>query len=507
VSAAGLLALVNAGLGQAKASPPRLAAAFFGLCLLMPVIRLVSEALIIRMAADVTFNLRLTICQRILLTPLRKLEEIGVSRLMASLTEDIFAISTTLSTIPLLCINAAVVASCLIYLAWLSLPIFGLVMIFTVLGIIAYNKAVVRGERYQRLARENWDSLIRYFQTLMGGIKELRLHRPRLRAYYGSFELAAANSRRFNRRSMMVFTAAAHSLEMLVFLLIGLLIFILPKVVALEVETMASACLTILYMLSHIAILINSFPSLSRASIAVAKLEKLSLSPCKQPAEGNASDLPNPVWKRLDLVNISHAYRQEKGDGEFTLGPLNLSFFPGEMVFVTGGNGSGKTTMIKLMTGLYAPDTGTILLDGRPITEENRDDYRQLFSVVFYDFFLFEELFGLRTNNHLAKVEDYLAKLQLDQKVEIRDGRFSTIDLSQGQRRRLALLTSYLENRPICVFDEWAADQDPTFRDLFYRELLPELKSKGKTVIVITHDDRYYQLADRIIKLDYGKAV
>ncbi len=186
---------------------------------------------------------------------------------------------------------------------------------------------------------------------------------------------------------------------------------------------------------------------------------------------------------------------------------MNLSFFPGELVFVTGGNGSGKTTMIKLMTGLYAPDTGTILLDGKPITEENRDDYRQLFSVVFYDFFLFEELFGLSTNNHLSKVGGYLAKLQLDHKVEIRDGKFSTIDLSQGQRRRLALLTSYLENRPICVFDEWAADQDPTFRDLFYHEFLPELKSKGKALIVITHDDRYYQMADRIIRLDYGKVI
>ncbi len=328
VSAAGLLALVNAGLGQANASRPWLAAAFFGLCLLMPAIRMVSEVLIIRVASDVTFNLRLIICQRILSTPLRGLEEIGMPRLMATLTEDIIAISATLSSMPVLCINAAVVASCLIYLAWLSLPVFGLVMIFTVLGTMAYHKGVGRGWLYQRLARENWDSLMKYFQTLTGGIKELRLHRPRLRAYFGSFESAAASSRRFNSLSMMVFTAAAQSMEMLVFILIGLLVFILPKVMTIEVETMASACLTILYMLSPLAALINVFPSLSRASIAVAKLEKLGLSPRQQPVEGDSSYLSDPIWKRLDLVNVTHTYSTGEWRRRIHARPLEFELFP-----------------------------------------------------------------------------------------------------------------------------------------------------------------------------------
>jgi putative ATP-binding cassette transporter len=66
-------------------------------------------------------------------------------------------------------------------------------------------------------------------------------------------------------------------------------------------------------------------------------------------------------------------------------------------------------------------------------------------------------------------------------------------------------MAAYLEDRPVYLFDEWAADQDPLFKEMFYREFLPELKSRGKTVIVITHDDRYFPVADRIIKLENGQ--
>jgi putative ATP-binding cassette transporter len=177
---------------------------------------------------------------------------------------------------------------------------------------------------------------------------------------------------------------------------------------------------------------------------------------------------------------------------------------PGELVFITGGNGSGKTTLAKLLIGLYVPQQGEIRLDGKPITNEHRDNYRQLFSVVFSDFYLFENLLGLSDFNIDTRAQDYLTKLQLDRCVQIKDRTLSTLELSQGQRKRLALLTAYLEDRPIYVFDEWAADQDPQFKEIFYFELLGRLKEAGKTVIVISHDDRYYHVADRVIKLNYG---
>lgn len=98
-----------------------------------------------------------------------------------------------------------------------------------------------------------------------------------------------------------------------------------------------------------------------------------------------------------------------------------------------------------------------------------------------------------------------MRQLNLDNKVQVENGKFSTIVLSQGQGKRLALLTAYLEKRPIYLFDEWASDQDPFFRDVFYEKILLNLKQQGKTVLVISHDDRYFHLADRVIKLDYGK--
>ena len=207
----------------------------------------------------------------------------------------------------------------------------------------------------------------------------------------------------------------------------------------------------------------------------------------------------------MQLKEVTHSYRGEKEDRGFILGKINLSFTAGELVFIVGGNGSGKSTLAKLITGLYIPESGKIILDRQPINDENRDRYRDYFTAVFSDFYLFDRLLGLNEIDERAK--EYLEKLQLDRKVKIVDGVLSTTDLSQGQRKRLALLTAYLEDRSIYLFDEWASDQDPIFKKTFYKELLPELKSKGKTVFVISHDDRYFEVADRIIKLDYGQVV
>jgi putative ATP-binding cassette transporter len=202
-----------------------------------------------------------------------------------------------------------------------------------------------------------------------------------------------------------------------------------------------------------------------------------------------------------------HNYPSEEKDEGFMLGPIDLTLRPGELVFFIGGNGSGKTTLAKLLLGLYAPEAGEIRLDGAVITEENRDHYRQLFTAVFSDFYLFDSLLGIETPQLDEQALGYLKRLQLTQKVQVNDGVLSTTNLSQGQRKRLALLTAYLEDRSIYLFDEWAADQDPLFKQVFYYELLPELKAQGKTVLVISHDDRFYEVGDRIIKLEYGKIV
>jgi putative pyoverdin transport system ATP-binding/permease protein len=195
----------------------------------------------------------------------------------------------------------------------------------------------------------------------------------------------------------------------------------------------------------------------------------------------------------------------DEAERGFLLGPIDLTIHAGEVTFIVGGNGSGKSTLAKVMAGLYPPEAGGIYIDDVLVTENNREWYREHFSSIFHDFYLFEECLGFDRANLDREVEDYLRQLQLDRKVSVNNGVLSTIDLSQGQRKRLALLVSYLEDRPIYLFDEWASDQEPLFRDLFYKQILVKLKQRGKAVIVITHDDRYFDLADRLIKLNYGK--
>jgi putative ATP-binding cassette transporter len=189
------------------------------------------------------------------------------------------------------------------------------------------------------------------------------------------------------------------------------------------------------------------------------------------------------------------------------VGPLDLELRPGELLFVVGGNGSGKTTMAKLLTGLYAPEGGQLLWNGAAVTDQNREAYRNTFSAIFADFHLFENLRGVPSEELTGAVEEYLRLFSLEKKLQIVDGRFSTTSLSTGQRKRLAMLVALLEDRPFYLFDEWAADQDPEFREVFYRKLLPELAARGKGVVVITHDDRFFHLAHRVIKLEYGRLV
>jgi putative ATP-binding cassette transporter len=236
-------------------------------------------------------------------------------------------------------------------------------------------------------------------------------------------------------------------------------------------------------------------------------LERVEQVNAELPIEQTVAAPQATAFESIVLEGVTHRYFREKENDVFTLGPVNLSFRPGELVYLIGGNGSGKTTLAKMLVGLYTPESGRILLNGEEVGEAQRDAYRQHFSVVFSDFFLFDTLLGIRLDNVDRAAHALLEDLQLAHKVKIENGVFSTLELSQGQRKRLALLVSYLEDRPFYLFDEWAADQDPLFKDVFYRRLLPALKAKGKTVVVITHDDRYFHLADRYIKLDFGQVI
>src|SRR5262249_4159750 len=224
-----------------------------------------------------------------------------------------------------------------------------------------------------------------------------------------------------------------------------------------------------------------------------------------EPTTGSAAERidDGPSVQAIEMEGIIHSYHSETDS--FSLGPLDFCFRAGETVFVSGGNGSGKTTFIKLLCGLYVPQSGALRYNGVPVTNENREDYRSQFAVVFSDFFLSETIARTPSPELDTLAARHLKEFRLAHKVQVRNGIFSTTDLSQGQRKRLALVAACLEDKPIYVFDEWAADQDASFRQKFYYEILPELKRRGKTLFVISHDQQYFSQADRLIVLEEGR--
>jgi putative ATP-binding cassette transporter len=503
---AGLLAIISSVIaGKTGLDHP--VYAFIALCVVVPTSRLISQTLFNELTTRAVFETRLESCRKILAAPLRNLEEIGPHRLLATLTDDVATLTTALTQIPLLCLHLGAVVACLVYMGWLSWQVLLIVLGIMTVGAITYNFTMGIARRYFGLLREEMDRMFSHFRSLIHGAKELKLHSRRREAFVASELVPTGHAiRRFTATGNNIFTASAVWGNLLYFVAIGILLFALSGTSLVDARAVSGYTLLLLYIMTPLETIFQLLPSFSRAATAVRKLERLGIDLTNRSTETSGTQPAPPAgWQRLELAEVRYAYAGDVGTESFGIGPLDLIFHAGEVVFITGGNGSGKSTLAKILTGLYVPDAGEILLDGEPITHENREGYRQLFSTVFADYYLFQSLIGIDGLAADETARDYLVRLQLDRKVKVENGVLSTLDLSQGQRKRLALLTAYMEQRPIYLFDEWAADQDPQFKAVFYFEVLPELKARGKTVFVISHDDQYYALADRLIKMKDGQ--
>ena len=480
-------------------------AAFIALCVLILVSRVVAQTMLTRLSQNSISRLLIHLCDRILGAPLRHLEETGTGRLYASLTADVATVGHALNGLPTAFVNAIVLLAASAYLAWLSIPAFLAMLAFLAVGLISYRLPSIAAHRYLRQAREHVDALMRAIDALIGGVKELKIHGPRRQAFMSDILISAdARVREHSIRGFILQSTAGAWGRLLFLIGIGVMVFAWPRFYSVDPDTLMAYVLVILFMAAPLERIMAWIPLMGRARIALRKIEKLRLS--LEEGEGPVDVTPlSASWRRLELQAVGYSYRRESDGHDFHLGPIDLSIGPGELVFIVGGNGSGKTTLAKLLTSLYVPDTGQVLLDGKPVTAANREAFRQMFSVVFADAPVFDGLIGLDRERLDDNADRYLEKLEISHKVRVSEGIFSTTDLSKGQKKRLALLTAYLEDRPIYVLDEWAADQDPEFRRVFYRELLPELKRRGKAVLVITHDDRYFDIADRVVVLSEGR--
>lgn len=467
-----------------------------------------SAIIVMRVGQTAARDLRMELSRRIMSAPLRLLQRLGAPRLMANLTEDIGVLVDAFQMIPYMCINISWVFGCLVYLCWLSWNLFVLVVVIIMLGVAIYRLSTIKAIGPLKAAREQDDALYAHFRGLIQGIKEIKLHRQRQDAFLTDLLYPTAEAcRQGNISAMTVFTLAAALGTATLYFLIGIVIFETSTWENISQEIVTGYTLTLLFMMSPLTAVVSGLPTLSRASIALGKINHVQKELVEQAEDVNgfAPAVVSTHPGSIEFIEVTHRYKRERDERNFTLGPLNLTLQPGEVVFITGGNGSGKSTLGLLLVGLYSPESGQIRLNDEVVCGESLEYYRQQFSVVFSDFYLFESLLGLVKADLDERAQAYLNKLQLDHKVKVENGIFSTIELSQGQRKRLALVTAYLEDRPFYVFDEWAADQDPLFKELFYTTLLADLKARGKTVVVITHDDHYFHLADRCIRLENGQ--
>jgi putative ATP-binding cassette transporter len=507
---AGLIALINAALTNPDIPLPALMGSFIGLCLLTLVTNVISQFLLLRLSQDAILELRLRLSRQILKAPLRRIEEAGVAKLLTALTGDANSLSQSLFSVPMICVNVTTLIACLVYVSWLSKPLLIGLVVFMVLGIISYWLPTQKAMNYMRQARKEMEQLFAHFRSLTEGNKELKLHRTRREEFFEEDLTASAlNMKRLTIYGTSIHVVAESWGRLLYFILIGVILFVMPYFTKVNGPVFTGYILIILFLMGPIGYLLGVIPTFAQAQVALRRLEELGLSlkPEDMPDDAESEEEVAPQWRHLELKGVTHAYRGEHEDSTFTLGPMDINFTPGELVFLVGGNGSGKSTFAKILTGLYIPESGTIELDGEAVTNENREDYRQFFTAVFSDFYLFKRLPGSSMADMDEQAREYLVQLQLDHKVEVKEGIVNTPGLSYGQRKRLALLTAFMEDRPFYVFDEWASDQDPYFKNIFYTQILPELKRRGKTILVISHDDRYYHVADRIIKLDYGQCL
>ncbi|MDF3935148.1 cyclic peptide export ABC transporter [Pseudomonas citronellolis] len=504
-----LLATINYSLHSDGGLQSGLLLGFAALCLLALVGSIVADIGTNYVGQHVIARLRKELGSKIISAPIEQIERYRSHRLIPVLTHDVDTISDFAFAFAPLAVSLSVCLGCLGYLASLSLPMFLTTAVAIVIGSAVQYFARSKGIKGFFEARDEEDELQKHYRAMAEGAKELRISRPRRFQHYserlqGSVERICD----IQVRSINQFVIAKGFGSTLFFIVIGVALAYQALWPSTDKATLSGFILVLLYMKGPLEHLVGNLPIVSRAQVAFRRIAELSQRFSSPEPHLLLKDDGRPALPldSLELRDLHYRYPTEDGGQGFAVGPLNLQLRRGEILFIAGDNGSGKTTLIKLLLGLYVPQQGQLLLNGQPIDDASRDDYRQLFTTIFADYYLFEDL--LKGSAEIpAEANRYLQRLEIADKVILDGHAYSTTDLSTGQRKRLALVQAWLEKRPLLVFDEWAADQDPEFRRIFYTELLPELRAQGKTLIVISHDDRYFDIADRLLRMSGGRVV
>ena len=476
---------------------------------LMVVLDILARYLLTSHTAQIHRDLHFNFAQQILARRLRDIEKIGVARLITIYTEDMAMVGAASLSIAGVGTSIFVVIGCLGYLLWISPGMLVSVLLVIITASFAYK---AMHEHSINLARESMhqrDIHVNQFKSIVHGIKELKLNFERRKHYVRQEFFPTLEAHKVAHvRSSFIFSLGNAWTQIVYF---GFMITALLYIVLTSESpaVLGPFLIVALFMRSYTSTIMNAIPVWSRAGVALERLSQDGFSTIPLDGKLNKPEtqlVPEGEKLQLEVTDLMYSYRNESDDRNFTIGPLNLTLNSGELIFVVGHNGAGKTTFAKLLSGLFENETGLIKCNGTAITAELQSSYQELFSVIFTDPFIFEQLiisdeFLTSADGVNARIDQYLEKLQINNKVTVNSNRLDSTDLSHGQRKRLALLMASLENKQILIFDEWAENQDPAFKEVFYRELLPELRDSGKLVVVISHESQYFDVADRVITL------
>jgi len=461
-----------------------------------------------RIAEKAVCNIRARLGNKIRQCDLQSLEKIGESDILARISRDTGMISQT--TRPLFAATQAafMVVFTLLYIAIESPIAVVLCGIMILCGAIFYMKDREAYEKGLSDSSDSEDALAKSLTGLLRGFKEIRINQKKSDAVFADFCDIASTVGTIRTNVMQLFADTVVFIEMFFVILLGGVVFILPVVSNEFSGTVTQIVAAILFFFGPLATVIMMYPVYTQANMTVDNLYRLERDLDRdQKAENDSNDIVQNEFddfKTIRFDQISFIYADPDGSPNFQIGPITTTVNRGEILFLIGGNGSGKTSFMKLFTLLYLPTSGTIFVDDQPIDDLNIISYRNLFSAIFSDFYLFDKLYGVGDIPQ-ERVQELLKLMGIDHKTSIKNGSFTNTHLSTGQRKRLALVMAYLEDKPVYIFDEVAADQDPQFRSYFYETLLPQLKAAGKTILVVSHDDRYFHVADRILQMDYGQ--
>jgi putative ATP-binding cassette transporter len=457
----------------------------------------------------ITRKIRVRVAGKVIKSELPPIEKIGSAEIYTTISNQTNLISQSGMIIISACQSAITLVACIIYIAWLSK-----IAAFTIICGVALGSLLFLSHR-KDVIKEFYDSIQKeteFFDSLnhvLNGFKELKVNDKKSDDLFEHLQEIARETEGIKVKTSRKLIADQMFSQVFFYSLIGVVVFVLPTMSSISSDVVLKLTASILFIIGPLDLLVGSIPTFTRTSVAIDNLYKLEET---LEVAGNRSDNQKSSikkfypFKEISCEQISYSYKDEQGQPLFTLGPIDLSVNHGEILFIVGGNGSGKTTLLKLLTGLYSPHEGKLKLDGKTIDQSSYPNFRQLYSIVFSDFHLFDRLYGLKKIDE-SRVDKLLKQMQLDEKTEYQDGKFTTIKLSTGQRKRLALIISSMEDKEIYIFDEWTADQDPQFRKYFFENIIKDMQKNGKTIIAITHDDRYFHMADRVIKMEYGKVI